>query len=245
MGYEVVSDDLYDKGKNHDKKSPKKDSKGTKKVSFNPLYIHITILVIILIAVILYFFSNFSFNFSNNEIENINIVGDLDKFNKSYQGDIELYSKQFILETNIGKFDEGSKYFKILGFSGIITKSDNFSIIIKGVAEKIEYGKSVLTLNGKSFKLESFKKTNINLYFKELELNFKEGRIKVGNSLNYEFENSSIILNNYNTTLNYDGMFSFSGPTDKFILKNPTLSKNNIQISYEKSNIETLKTKNE
>lgn len=224
-----MSDELYDKSESSKKKDSKKGSKN--KIQINPIYIHIG-LILLIILLLFYFFSDFSFNFSNNDekIQIITLVGNLKQFNKTYSGDLDIYSKQFILQTTNAKYNENSKDIKIKGFNGTIALSDNMSLILKGVAEKIEYGKNNIEIKGTKFEFESFKKTSINLLFKELNLNFEDGRIKVGEDLNYEFENSSINLNNYNATLSYDGMFSFSGPLETFNLKNLN---NNIQISYQ------------
>lgn len=229
MAYKVMSDELYEKSSDSSKKGPKKDSK--KKININPLYIHIGILVIILLSLILFFSSSISFDFSKDEVEIVTLVGNLEQFNKTYQGNISIYSKQSILETTNAKIDESSKDFYIDGFVGTISLADNISMVIEGVAQKIDYGKNTLNLKGSHFKLQSFKKTNVALLFENLDLKFIDGRIKVADALNYEFENSTIILNNYNTTLSYDGMFSFSGPVDGFTLKNS--NSNNIQITYE------------
>lgn len=217
-----------------DKKKKKKDSK----IKINPLYIHISILVIILFSVFLYFSSNFDFTLNKSESEMITIVGDLEKFNEKYDGDINLYSKQFSLNTENAVYNETSKDIKIKNFKGNI-QTANQSIIIKGIASEIKYGANTINIANKEFELISFKKTNINLLLSTINLNFEEGRIKISNDLNYDFESSSIILNNFNTTLNYDGKYVFSGLADNLSLSS---TKNNIIIEYVAEKNEQINT---
>ncbi len=222
MGYEILTDDLYEddggsrKKKKHSVSSLKEDGK---KFSFsiNPMYIHLVLILIILVGAFYLFMPKIIPEEDLND-KIISIVGELNSFNKNYSGDIELYSNEFNLRTDVGSFDEGSNDFFIKNFNGSILLTENNSIVLNGTALKISFGKNSLNLGGESFILESKLKTRMSLIFPRLDLDFKEGRIMLSDTLNYEFDNSTINLNNYNCSLSYDGIFSFSGTADNFRL---------------------------
>ena len=224
MGYEVLSDDLYE-DKDFNEKPKKKGHKKSKETSekssfqFNPMYLHITILILVLIGIIYFFTSDFSLSTKDVQDKQVTIVGDISNFEKNFSGDIELYSTEFKLETTTSNFDDAAKDFFIKGFNGTIYLKNN-SIILNGIAEKIDFGKNLIKLQNTRFLLESKKKTNLNLFFDEISLNVSEGRIILGDTLNYEFINSRIDLLNYNASVSYDGVFSFIGTTSKFNLNN-------------------------
>ncbi|MDA3854627.1 MAG: hypothetical protein PF569_00100 [Candidatus Woesearchaeota archaeon] len=222
MGYEILAEDLFDDSK---KKKPKKDKsssksdKGSKKLDINPLFIHIGLILVILILLFFVFSDSINFNFKDDKVEDITVlVGELNSFNKIYSGDLELYVSNSELKTQSSTLELKSQDLEIKDFQGNIYLDDNDSIVLNGTAEKIVYGKNILNLENTQFTLTSFDKTNANLYYEKIDLDFKEGRIKLNEELNYEFTNSSITLNRYNMSFNYDGTFTFSGISSEFTL---------------------------
>jgi len=77
--------------------------------------------------------------------------------------------------------------------------------------------------------LESKKKTNLKLFFPSLNLNFLDGRIMIDSVLNYEFENTTIKMNNFNSTISYDGIFTFVGIPENLSLNS---NKDNLNINF-------------
>lgn len=229
MGYEILADDLFDDNK---KKKPKKDKtsskseKGSKKIDINPLYIHIGIILVILLLLFFLFSDSINFTFKTDDKKDIIVlVGDLNSFNKNYSGDLEIYVSNSELRTVNSVLELKSTDLEIKNFQGNVYLDKNKSIILDGNADKIIYGKNILNLENSKFQLTSYDKTNAKLYFDILDLDFKEGMIKLNEKLNYEFLNSSISLKNYNMSFNYDGTFTFSGESSEFTLdtKNPNL----------------------
>lgn len=247
MGYEVLSDDLYSENEDTKKdfkkhKKPKISlnetnySSNEKKSKTNniftnikPIFIHLIIIIIILGGIIYFFSSNFNFSNENNSSKIITLVGDLNQFNKSINtSSLNLYSADFILTTKNGVFTGTESNFLINNFSGNIVLINN-TIILDGNSNKITFGKSSLNLKNEKFQLESRKKTNIKINFNSINLNFNSGKIIIGEILNYEFKNSSILLNKFNCSMNYDNTFSFSGYTDSFKFNS---KKDKLKISY-------------
>lgn len=227
MSYEILKDDITDKKSS---KGNKKSGNLLKKMRINPMYIHISVIIIIILLLAFYFFNNFTFKFKddNENKELITIVGDLTNFNEYYNKNFDLYSASFVLKTKNSKFDGKSQNIYASNFSGQIYL-DNMSIIFEGTADKLEFGDSEINLKGEQFTLISKQKTQLNLQFETLNLVYKEGRIKIDNQLNYEFENSTILLHNFNCSFTYDGTFALVGETKDLSLqtKDPK-----VQISY-------------
>jgi hypothetical protein len=168
--------------------------------------------------------SDLTFFDNKDKQDSVLLIGDLKSFDESYIGSFETYIANGLLKTRSGEFDIKSSDIQIENFVGQIYLF-NDSININGTARKITYKKNTLNLVGESFLLTSYAKTNIELYFKTLALEFDEGRIKLNEEFNYEFTNSTIILNNFNTSFNYDGTFTFMGNVSDFELqtKEPAL----------------------
>jgi hypothetical protein len=249
MSYEILSDDIKHKsssksygGSSGGGSKKKKPSSLKDKFKFNPMYIHLAVIIIIIILLGIYVYNNFDFKFKDSKKENeiTTIVGKLYEFNEGYNKSLIIESSKFQLTTPNGKFNGKSEEFQISNFSGQIVLQ-NKSIIFVGIADQIIFGNNELNLNGNRFILNSTEKTSTNLYFNHLSLNYETGRIKLNDNLNYEFTNSSIMLDNYNFSFNYDGTFSFQGEVNNFklITTNPDLA-----ISYKNQNQNPL-NKNE
>jgi len=219
MDMEILKDDS--------KKKKTKDNKSSFSIKINPLFIHILILIIILVSIFFYFSSSINFDF-NKDSKMITIVGDIKNFDEVYNGTLNIFSKKFILTTSSGVYNETSKNLIIKNFNGEI-KVVKGSMIFFGNAKEIFFGSNLINLNGGNFTLVSEKKTNVDLLIDDLLLNFEDGRIKISDDLNYDFENSSIHLMNFNFSLNYDSIYVLSGYADKMSL---TSTKNNIVIGY-------------
>ena len=232
MSYEILKDDVKHKSSSGGSKGDKKKKNFLKdKLKIKPMYIHIIVIIIVLILLGIYIFNNFDFKFKDSKDgeELTTIVGKLKQFNETYRGNLNIYSSEFMLKTPSGKFNAESKDIAIKNFSGNILHK-NHSIILDGIADKIEFGANQLNLDGGSFVLNSTKKTTMDLYFNNLNLNYEKGRIKLNDDLNYQFANSTIMLQNYNFSFSYDGTFSFQGKTGNFKL---LTSNPHITISYE------------
>lgn len=185
----------------------------------SPLFLHIAILLLLIL--IIYFF--FITDFSNDEkpLSTLVLIGDVSNFSKEYFGQLEVYSAYYTLKTSNGIFDGENKDFSIENFSGIIY-TENESIIFKGTSPKVTFGKNELNLRNDEFLLRSTSKTTFSINVDELNLHFIEGRIKFAEELNNDFSNSTIEIINYNTSITYDGTFSFKGVGQSFDLNNPT-----------------------
>jgi len=233
----------YQEDKSKSKKRIKRDylsdlesssKKKQKKNKIKPFMIHILIVVIILILFSVYLLSDFSFDFGGSNTitqKSITIIGDLISFNETYNGNLKLTSSEFKLQTPNTIFkEESSKDFFISNFSGIIYLFNN-SIFLKGKSSQIIFGKNSVDLKDSNFILESRIKTTTTLIFKNISLNLVKGRILLDDTLNYEFDNSSILLSNFNTTFTYDSIFAFRGYADNF---NLISNSDNLKISYQK-----------
>ena len=193
---------------------------GSKKGKFgifniSPFYIHLFLVVVLFIGLIMIFMSDFSFDLEENMDSRIVLIGDLEEFERNYSGNLEVFSSRYNLETEIGSFEDNSKSFEIENFSGKMMYVNN-SIIFSGVATKIKFGGSLLNLDGGFFKLFSTKKTTVSVTYDELLLNFENGRIKLGETFNYELIGSEVKLLDFNNSMTYDGTFSFVGISNSF-----------------------------
>lgn len=225
MAYEVLSDDLYE---SDSKPSPKRKrthentSRESGSSSFNPIYLHIAVIVIIILGLFFYFSEDFNFNFKDEPKKTtLGVIGNLDNFSYKFEAEnFNLHSSEFILEAQDGVFSDKGMDFKISNFSGVLYL-ENKTLIVEGVAQRLEYDRNVFQLKGKPFKLVSSKKTTTDIYFDTISLNFTTGRIKLDENLNYDFTNSSIVLKKFNTSMSYDGTFSFTGHLDEFAFSSP------------------------
>lgn len=227
MGYEVLNEEMYENSSSSPSKRRKTHTSvssddESKKKGLNPIYLHVTIIILIVLGLFFYFSEEISFDFKNEPKQTtVALIGTLDNFTYNLNlKDLSLYSAEFTLEAQDSIFNGQRADFSIVNFSGVIYLS-NDSIILEGTAQKLKYDGNQFQLKGKPFKLVSNKKTNTNLYFDNISLNFIEGRIKLDENLNYEFKNSSITLKNYNTSISYDGTFSFTGHSKEFSLIAP------------------------
>lgn len=225
MSYEVLSSELYEDS--DEKRSIRSKRKGPKKDKFkiSPFYIHLGLVLLFLIFLFFLFTYDFSFDFGSDEgVEssgNFIIVGDMQFFNISYVGNLSLISTAFVLDTQSGKFTEGSKDFEISGFNGKIFH-ENKSIVIEGIADKIQFGSSSLNVNGGTFSLKSYKKTGFDVEYDNLSLYFDKGSFRMDKNLKFEFINGSVDFSKVNVSVNYDGAFTFSGKSDLVELNAPS-----------------------
>lgn len=249
MSYEILNKDIFsddEPGKDSKKKDKikytksdndnldlDKDDKKKFKFEFKQFYLNLFIILVIVILIILFFTTNMSsyFNTKNNDnSKTLVLVGDLSEFNKTINGNLSIYSSEFELKYPNSVLNDQSKDIFIENYSGQVYL-ENKSIIFDGMANKIGFGKNNLNLNYNKFKLTSKVKTTLNFKIPIMNLKFENGRIIFDEVLNYEFLNSSILLNNFNTSMTYDGTFSFSGTTDEFTLNS---SKDNLVVNYKK-----------
>ncbi len=213
--------DLFEKVKEQEKA----DKTFTLKIS--PIMIHLSILL--LLGLVIYFVFISGNDFESKEELNLVLIGDIDNFSKEYSGDIFLYSSYYNLKTQNGEFDGENTKFSLQNFSGKIFTNENESIIFEGTSPLVHFGSNKLNLNNEKFILTSSKKTTFDLKLTQINLKFNEGRIKFAEELNNDFINTSIIVNNYNASITYDGTFSFKGISGSFNLKN---NERNLQIIY-------------
>lgn len=231
--YSISADDFYDDGK---KKKKKKAAKSTTKASssnglkIKPFYIHLGLIVLLILFLIFYFMNDLSFEMNSEEKDEIILIGDMSAMNLHYAGDLVIDSSDYVLETANSKFDGKSGDVEVYGFDGQI-RLFNETMIFEGVAQKVVFKNNELKLAGGVFYLDSKKKTSVDLFFENVVLRFDEGIVKVNSDLNMNFEDTSIKLSGFNTTMNYDGKFVFNGFCDNFTMmrQNP-----NIEIVYRK-----------
>ncbi len=183
--------------------------------NINPFYIHLMFIIIIIILLFLFFSPNSAKNNDDKLTNDVSFVGEVIDFNISYLGNLTLHSSHFSLETSKVKLNETNKNFLINNFNGNIYYKDD-SIFASGTADRIKYGENIINLDGDSFVLNSDKKVTFDMYFDNLNITFNKGRIKMSDSLNYELDNSTINVLNFNASVSYDSIFSFSGNTDYF-----------------------------
>lgn len=228
MSYEILNDDLYEESNNDDKKK-KPNSKKLLPFTINPLYIHGAVIFLILLGILVYLGLSIS-SPAESQDKTITVIGELDSFNKSFLGDMKLYSQEFTIETSTSLLEEKAKEITISNFNGSIFL-ENESIYFKGTAQSISYGKNNLKLQGETFQLISKKNTQISFLIPKVSLDFSQARIMLDDVLNYEFEEGNLVMENFNSTMDYDGVFSFYGKADQFKLN---ASKDSLLISYNK-----------
>jgi hypothetical protein len=208
MSYEILNDDLFKDDDTSSKPSPKK-KKGFK---FEGIYIHFIILVLILIPVFLYFNGNFD-NFFNNPNSNyfeVTLVGEVNNLSINYNGSLFIEAKKSSITTEgVSYYGENEEY-NITNFNGLIYLR-NKSLIFYGTAKNITFGKNKLILNDKNFKLNTSVKVEFNLNLSKINYEFKDGKLIIADKLNYNFDNSSVYLENFSTRVSYDGIFTFTG----------------------------------
>jgi len=221
MTYDVLDKDLYDDNK-------KKGKKKGKFFNMKPFWIHLGIILFFLSLIFFFFVSDITFNFGDEEKKTLTLTGKLENFNETYSGDLLISSSQFTLKTSSAFFDETGKDISIKDFKGRIFMKNN-SIIFEGKASEIVFGRNKLEIKGDSFILTSQKRTNTQLYFDVLELNFEEGTLEFSKSVNFDFNKATVTLNDFNATMNYDGKYVFSGEPSTFALEYP---KDNLKLEF-------------
>jgi hypothetical protein len=236
MGYEILSDDLLHNNDGSLKGAPG----GPKNSKFQNLMdkirwfkLHIFIILIILLGIFMYFNMDFDFNFgfSNNETGVLTLSGNFDTFNENYSGNLEIDSSKFSIISPAGQFDGESQIIKLTNFTGTIIQI-NKSIVFNGTTQKLEFGKNTINTQDKSFTLTSSGKTKTKLLLPAASFRQLSGAAKLDKTLNYEFENSSIKITNFQTTFAYDGTFTFSGIAEKFEITSP---KHNLKINFDRN----------
>lgn len=240
MGYEILSDDLL-----HNKDEPN----GPPESSWFSRFIdrvrwfklHLFTILIIILGIFLYFNLDLDFNFEETESGVLTLSGNFKSFSQNYTGDLEIDSSKFSIVSSSGQFDGESQSILLKNFSGTINQV-NKSVIFNGTTQTLEFGKNKLNTQDKSFTLTSSGKTNTKLLLKEIFFEELNGAAKLDKTLNYEFENSSIRIFNFNTSFAYDGTFTFSGQAEKFeIISN----KHNLKINFDKNSTVTEEEKSE
>lgn len=206
-------------------------SRTKRKHRFNPVIFHLLVILLIIYGIYYFFSSDFEIDMGTpDENGQILLVGELEDFYQEYNGNLKIKTGEFILETQTSKIEEKSKEFEIKNFKGSFFL-ENDELIFYGTAGVIKYDKNELKLAPQEkFELKTLDKTSFELYFNNLTLYFNEGRVKIDDTLNYEFRNSTIQLGDSNLTISYDGKFSFAGTSKKFDLTSP---KQNLKIIFE------------
>lgn len=238
MGYEILSSDILDDGEDIKKKPRVKRQNRTSQNNedtsnsswFKPIYLHIAIILIILAVAVYFLMTTFSSNSDMDSNEVLTLIGNVDNFKYNFSNNFTITSQQFTIESKNGNFDDLSKEINIENFKGS-SQVINKSIIFIGTAKSISYGKNKINLDNSEFKLISNKKTQFNVVLNNITLQMSDSIAKLDGVLNYEFENSSIQVNNFNSTIVYDGVFSFSGLVDEFLINSP---ENHLEIKYKK-----------
>jgi hypothetical protein len=241
MGYEILSDDLLHNNDGSTNGAPRgsQDSKFQKLMDkIRWFKLHIFIILIFFIGIFMYFNMDFdlNFGFTENETGVLTLSGNFDTFSENYSGNLEIESTKFSIISPAGQFDGESQIIKLTNFTGTIIQV-NKSIVFNGTTQKLEFGKNTINTQDKSFTLTSSGKTKTKLLLKTASFTQLNGAAKLDKSLNYEFENSSIKITNFQTTFAYDGSFTFSGIAEKFEIVSP---KHNLKIKFNRnsSNIE-------
>lgn len=220
MPYDILSDDLID--------NPRNDQ--GRRITIPPFVLHLAIILLLVVIIFIFFMADFSF--INKEAglvkKELSFVGELENFSVDYFGNLTIDTKGYTLTTQNGKFDGNNQEFHLEGFLGRIEMT-NRSIEVVGVAQKIKFAKNELNLDGTEFTLISKKRSALDMVFDEIDLNFIEGRFKLESDLNYEFNNVTITVKGFNTSVVYDGTYSFRGTVENMELKG---GNDNLFISY-------------
>lgn len=232
MGYEILSDDLL-----HSRDAPQPDPPESwfqrlkNKIIWFKL--HIFTILILILGIFMYFNMDFDFNFdfSDNETGVLTLSGNFDTFNENYTGNLEIESTKFSIVSSAIQSTGESGTIKLINFSGTIIEQ-NKSIVFNGSTERFEFGNIIINTQDKNFILTSQGKTNTKLLLETASFTELSGAAKLDKSLNYEFENSSIDITNFQTTFAYDGTFTFSGLADKFEITSP---KHNLKINFDRN----------
>lgn len=250
MGYEVLSDDLYDDGSfsGSSKPKPKKNRRrvvdaddfeiNTKKSwSFFPddssffqklKYVHIGLVFLLLLFVIIYLF--WSFSFGSND-ENFQVQGELDGFSMNYSGDLDFELGNFILETNSIIIEESSNDLFLKNFTGQVYIFKNKSkeyLVFEGTSKTLDFGDKKISLTDEYFKLK-ISKVSVKMKFDNFGGNFSSGNLIFDEKLNYEFDDLTVNFNDFKGNLGYeDEVFTFVGKVDSFSSEN----KEGIQINF-------------
>ncbi len=231
MGYEILSDDLLaSNGQAPDAQPDTWFQRLKDKIIWFKL--HIFVIFIFLLGIYLFFTldMNFDFDFSKDEeIGVLTLSGNFDSFNENYSGNLEIDSTMFSIKSDAISSNGESGKIVLKNFTGSITEI-NKTIVFNGTTQTFEFGKIKINTADKNFVLTSSGKTNTKLLLETALFSELDGVAKLDKSLNYAFENSTIKIENFQTTFAYDGTFTFSGIANKFEITSPN---NNLKIFYE------------
>lgn len=231
MPYDILNNDLVDNGSDSQPKGRRRRNQIAPPRPFflKPIFIHLLLIIILIGFILIFIQKTYDIGLSSENLGGeVTIAGDLENFSKIYNGNISIYSAQFNLETISGTFDEVSKTVDIENFNGEIYLENN-SIVLEGTGNKVTYGKNSIKLGGSNLKLISSKKTSLDLTFDSVDLTFEKGNLKLDKTFNYDFENTTLKLTNFNVTMSYDNTFTFFGVPQSFTINSPN---DKLQISY-------------
>lgn len=229
MAYDILSDDVLDDSSNKRSSKRNRSRNNNNGGGIPPLLIHFLIILVIVAIIFGIFFAFFNGNEEKEHSGKVTFIGDLEEFNETYQGDLQILATEFVLNTQNGIFEDKSKEIHIKKFSGNIYFEDK-SLNFEGVSESVKYGNNLIKIGNNKFNLTTSKKSNIKLFFDEINLTFNSGSVKLDNTLNFKFENSSVNVKKFNMTLSYDGTFSLSGNNELFTLSAPN---EKLKITYD------------
>jgi hypothetical protein len=225
VAYEILSDDLYDRDRRREFVGPRRFRRRIPRA----FYIHLFLALLFILIIILIFTSDINFNLGGDS-RNLDITGELRNFNEYIEGDVKIYSKNFMLETTSGSFDFIDKDIVIENFTGNISYNRNLDIIeIRGKANKFEFENNVINLNSDEFYLNSSEKISIDFNLDSLNLEFVRGRAKFSNDFTFDLFNSSVELGAGNITLSFDGLFSILVVPKNFTIINED---KNLRLDY-------------
>jgi hypothetical protein len=241
MGYEILSDDLLHNSDGSPVAPPDSWFQRLKdKIIWFKLHIFTILIIILGIFMYINIDFDFDFGFSDNETGVLTLSGNFDSFNENYTGNLEIESSKFSIVSSAIESSGESGTIKLINFSGTIIEQ-NKSIVFNGSTERFEFGNIIINTQDKNFVLTSSGKTNTKLLLETASFTELNGAAKLDKSLNYEFENSSIKITNFQTNFAYDGSFTFSGQADKFEITSP---KHNLKINFDRnsSNLNSSET---
>lgn len=217
---EIIEDFDPNTGESNSKKHKKK-----RKIT--PFIIHGGFLLLLVLVVLLFFFLDFSLFGDSEQRPELTVLGKQENFSLPYQGDLDVETSKYNLETNSGNFDGSNSGFLIKDFNGTIEKIGD-DLVFSGRATNISFGSNTIRLDNSQFSLNSSKKTTVSLNLDSLSMDLNKGIVKFGSRLSYDFDTASIMMSKANTTMSYDGTFSFTSFVEHFSVDTPE----NLQISY-------------
>ena len=133
MGYEILSDELFQEDDGGRKKRPRPvlddgpvNRRSNKKFQEStqsniPFAIHI-ILVIVFLVIVGYLLLTFFDSDKKEDRNELNILGGLSSFEYNYQGDLKIKANKFEIESSTGKFNDVNKDIDISNFNKHLIK---------------------------------------------------------------------------------------------------------------------------